>query len=566
MDAAARDPRRGQPRARDRAAGKADRHVAGGARRADGRRRHRARCSRRYEPDLPMLFIVSQVGARHDGPGGRQRLGVARRRREVRALLARRPRAVARSRAPRACATAASTPCRLAPRRARDGTADGRSRDPGRSAPSGGTVDGASPPSRPRRTRRRRRDRRRWSARSRSSRSARSWWSIRSSKFMVKATIPLYSKHVIIPNLLDFTHVQNTGAAFGLLNAADFPYKSAVMIGIADARAGRDLALRAPARRARAAVALRAGADPRRRVRQPDRSRDRRLRRGLRRRLLGRGALLGLQRRRRRHHRSGPSSCCSRWSGSDAAMHPILFDFGGFTIYAYGVLLAAAYLLGLQFALVRARARGLDAQRVMDLGIWIIISALVGAKLLLLIVDFKQFTAEPAGAARPGALGRRVLRRPDRRGRRRAALPAPAQAAAVDHHRRVRPGHRARPRRRPPGLPAGGLLLRQADVGAVGDHVPRSRRHGERRARRSACRSIRRSSTKRARKRSSWCSSWCSSAAAGRFPGGRSGATCCSTGSRGSSSSSTAATAAAWCSTCCRRRSSCRSCSCRCRS
>ena len=59
-------------------------------------------------------------------------------------------------------------------------------------------------------------------------------------------------------------------------------------------------------------------------------------------------------------------------------MHPVLFDFGGFTIYAYGVLLAAAYLLGLQFALMRARARGLDSQRVMDLGIWIIISALVG--------------------------------------------------------------------------------------------------------------------------------------------------------------------------------------------
>jgi signal peptidase II len=53
------------------------------------------------------------------------------------------------------------------------------------------------------------------------------------SKFMVKATIPLYAKYAVIPNLLDFTHVQNTGAAFGLLNAAEFPYKSAVMIGIA---------------------------------------------------------------------------------------------------------------------------------------------------------------------------------------------------------------------------------------------------------------------------------------------------------------------------------------------
>ena len=76
-------------------------------------------------------------------------------------------------------------------------------------------------------------------------------------------------------------------------------------------------------------------------------------------------------------------------------MHPILFELGGFPVYTYGVLLAAAYLLGLQFALRRARARGLDANRVMDLGIWIIISALIGAKLLLLVVEFDTFRQNP---------------------------------------------------------------------------------------------------------------------------------------------------------------------------
>ena len=88
-------------------------------------------------------------------------------------------------------------------------------------------------------------------------------------------------------------------------------------------------------------------------------------------------------------------------------MHPVLFEAGGLTIYSYGVLLAASYLLGLQFALMRARSRGLPAQQVMDLGIWIIISALVGAKLLLLIVDFDQFTANPKdllGLARSGGV------------------------------------------------------------------------------------------------------------------------------------------------------------------
>jgi signal peptidase II len=54
------------------------------------------------------------------------------------------------------------------------------------------------------------------------------------TKEIVRRTLPLHGEPAqIIPGLLDLTHVQNTGAAFGLLNAADFPYKAAVMIGIA---------------------------------------------------------------------------------------------------------------------------------------------------------------------------------------------------------------------------------------------------------------------------------------------------------------------------------------------
>ena len=74
-------------------------------------------------------------------------------------------------------------------------------------------------------------------------------------------------------------------------------------------------------------------------------------------------------------------------------MHPILFELGPITIYTYGVLLAAAYLLGLWMAARRARQAGLDANRVLDLGIWVIIAALVGAKALLFIVDFEHFTS-----------------------------------------------------------------------------------------------------------------------------------------------------------------------------
>jgi phosphatidylglycerol---prolipoprotein diacylglyceryl transferase len=77
-------------------------------------------------------------------------------------------------------------------------------------------------------------------------------------------------------------------------------------------------------------------------------------------------------------------------------VYPELFSLGPVTVYTYGVLLAASYLLGLRLAMSRAKARGLDSNRVLDLGIYIIIAALVGAKLLLLIVDFDLYRRNPA--------------------------------------------------------------------------------------------------------------------------------------------------------------------------
>jgi phosphatidylglycerol:prolipoprotein diacylglycerol transferase len=76
-------------------------------------------------------------------------------------------------------------------------------------------------------------------------------------------------------------------------------------------------------------------------------------------------------------------------------MHPILFEIGNWPVYSYGVLLALAYLAGLQLAVVRARHAGVDPARIMDLGIYLIIAALVGAKLMLVIVDFNYFRVQP---------------------------------------------------------------------------------------------------------------------------------------------------------------------------
>jgi phosphatidylglycerol:prolipoprotein diacylglycerol transferase len=76
-------------------------------------------------------------------------------------------------------------------------------------------------------------------------------------------------------------------------------------------------------------------------------------------------------------------------------MHPILFEIGNWPVYSYGVLLALAYLAGLQLAVFRAKRAGVDPARIMDLGIYLIIAALIGAKLMLVIVDFRYFQAQP---------------------------------------------------------------------------------------------------------------------------------------------------------------------------
>lgn len=55
------------------------------------------------------------------------------------------------------------------------------------------------------------------------------------TKAMVRRWLPLHESRTVIPGLLDLTHVQNTGAAFGLLGAVQFPFKSTIIALVAAA-------------------------------------------------------------------------------------------------------------------------------------------------------------------------------------------------------------------------------------------------------------------------------------------------------------------------------------------
>jgi len=76
-------------------------------------------------------------------------------------------------------------------------------------------------------------------------------------------------------------------------------------------------------------------------------------------------------------------------------MHPILFSVGPFTLRSYGVMMALSFLLGLGLANVLNRREGRSFDELLDLGTWIMLGAVLGARILYCIVEWPQFQAQP---------------------------------------------------------------------------------------------------------------------------------------------------------------------------
>ena len=55
------------------------------------------------------------------------------------------------------------------------------------------------------------------------------------TKAMVRASVPMHDTITVIPGFFNITHALNSGAAFGILDAADFPFKTAIIAVIATA-------------------------------------------------------------------------------------------------------------------------------------------------------------------------------------------------------------------------------------------------------------------------------------------------------------------------------------------
>jgi len=76
-------------------------------------------------------------------------------------------------------------------------------------------------------------------------------------------------------------------------------------------------------------------------------------------------------------------------------MHPILFRIGDFPIGTYGLMLVIAFFAALALAKRQARLDGIPGESVTDLSVSLLLAGVVGAKVLMIIVDLAS-GADPA--------------------------------------------------------------------------------------------------------------------------------------------------------------------------
>jgi phosphatidylglycerol---prolipoprotein diacylglyceryl transferase len=68
-------------------------------------------------------------------------------------------------------------------------------------------------------------------------------------------------------------------------------------------------------------------------------------------------------------------------------MYPILFRIGNFPINTYGVFLAVAFLAAIFVTVKLAERDGLPRERIYDLCLWLLLSSLVGSKILMFFTE-----------------------------------------------------------------------------------------------------------------------------------------------------------------------------------
>lgn len=89
-------------------------------------------------------------------------------------------------------------------------------------------------------------------------------------------------------------------------------------------------------------------------------------------------------------------------------MHPILFEIpridlgswviGPIPIRLYGLMIGIGFLLGITLASRRAKKEGINPELILDMGVYLLLAAIIGSRALYVATTLREFTANPLDA------------------------------------------------------------------------------------------------------------------------------------------------------------------------
>ena len=72
-------------------------------------------------------------------------------------------------------------------------------------------------------------------------------------------------------------------------------------------------------------------------------------------------------------------------------MHPVLFRLFGEPVHMYAVMIALGFIVGIWLAARHAEQTGYDRDMILDLCWWLLVSGLVGSRIVFMIVNWDQY-------------------------------------------------------------------------------------------------------------------------------------------------------------------------------
>ncbi|WP_156877619.1 prolipoprotein diacylglyceryl transferase [Shimazuella kribbensis] len=74
---------------------------------------------------------------------------------------------------------------------------------------------------------------------------------------------------------------------------------------------------------------------------------------------------------------------------------PVAFALGPFQIHWYGIIMGTAAMLGLYLAVREGKRQGIDTDKLLDMMIWVLPSAIIGARLYYVLFEWEYYATHP---------------------------------------------------------------------------------------------------------------------------------------------------------------------------